>query len=103
MYDDHKKRKDVDNFLQDALIELLYKSSANSYEGFMGPVAIANYILNNVEPSAANVSVKVTSDLWKVLLGDKTVTAFATGYIPVVRTFKDTAKMYFGSNFKVEE
>lgn len=103
MYDDHKKRKDVDNFLQDALIELLYKSAANSYEGFMGPVAIANYILNNVEPSAANVSVKITSDLWKVLLGDKTVTAFATGYVPVVRTFKDTAKIYFGSSFKVEK
>lgn len=103
MYDDHKKRKDMDNILQDALVELLFKAGANSFEGFMGPVAVANYILNNVEPSAANVSVKVTTDLWKVLLGDKTLTAFTYGYLPVMRTFKDTAKVYFAQDFKVDK
>lgn len=97
-YNDMKKRKSVDNVLETAMIELLYKSSYHSFDGFKGPVAIADYILNSVEPSAPNVSITAVKDLWSTVLGDKTFKQFAYGTLPIFRNFKDTAKMYYGGS-----
>lgn len=98
MYEEHKKNKDSDNLLADGFIELIYKAGRSSYDGFLGPIAMYDYVVNNVEPSAANVSTKLISDLYQTAIGNKGFKNFVFGYVPVLRTFKDTATMANGGS-----
>lgn len=102
-YNEHKKKKDSDNIIADGCIELFYKAGVNSYDGFLGPIAVANYVLNNTEPSAPNVSLKILKDLGKLTFGDKSMKSFVYGYLPIFRTFKDTAKIASGGSFNVSD
>lgn len=98
MYKEHKKNKDSDNLLADGFIEVIYKAGRSSYDGFLAPVAMYDYVVNNVEPSAVNVSTKLASDLFKTSIGEKSVKNFAFGYLPILRTFKDTATIANGGS-----
>lgn len=89
-YEEHKKNMDVDNLLGNMCIEALYKSTINSYDGFKGPFAMIQYITDDIEPSAANVSIKVVSDAMKVIMGEKNFTAYMYNNMPGIRVFKDT-------------
>lgn len=84
--------KESDDLAEKMVVELLYKSSSTSYDGFMGIGAIANYVLNDVEPAAPNVSIKLVQDGIKTLMGDKSFAAYASTYVPVFRTFREPIK-----------
>ena len=100
MYKDHKKKEDCDNVLADALIELLYKSSFTSFDGFFAPIAVINYVRDDMRPAVLNTNIKLLSDMGKVVFGDKSWEAFMYGNTPILRTFKDTSKMYSPEVFK---
>jgi hypothetical protein len=38
--------------LTNAIIELLYKGSAGSFEEFRGPAPIIDYVTNNIKPAS---------------------------------------------------
>lgn len=48
------------------------------------------YVLDDMEPSAPNVSIKVLSDGIKVLIGEKNFSAYMYNNLPGIRVFKDT-------------
>ena len=90
-YEEHKKSGEGD-VIADGFIELIYKSSANSYDGFKGAFSLIDYAINDVQPAAPGVSVKVVSDLGRTVMGKEGWAQFAFGNVPVLRTFKETAK-----------
>lgn len=88
----YQKSKEEDSVLENMLVELLYKSSSSSYEGFKGPWPIIDYIFHDTQPSAANVSIKVVTDGVRTVFGSKTLDSYLYTNMPFFRTFKDTAK-----------
>lgn len=55
-YEKHKKEADPEALLQNGFIEVLYKASHQSYDGFKGPIAVADYVLGDTNPMAINAS-----------------------------------------------
>ena len=90
LYTDYKKNMKDENTVQNAIIEVLYKSSSNSYDGFMGPIAPIQYLGNSTNPPAYALSTKVTGDLFKFAFGDKTFIQLLSGNIAPIKTFRDT-------------
>lgn len=90
LYTDYKKSMKDESTVQNAIVEVLYKSSSNSYDGFMGPIAPIQYLGSSTNPPAYALSTKVTGDLFKFVFGDKTFTQLISGNIAPVKTFKDT-------------
>lgn len=89
-YADYKKSMKDESVVQNAIVEVLYKSSSNSYDGFMGPIAPIQYLGGSTNPPAYALSTKVIGDLFKFAFGDKTFAQLISGNIAPVRTFKDT-------------
>lgn len=98
-YEDHKKEIKEKPVLESMLIELFYKAGRTVPDTFSGVIAIGNYILNDVDPSAPNVSIKVVKDGWKTLLGEKSLNYFLFSNIPVMRHFKTVAQKQLGQDF----
>lgn len=90
LYTEYKKNMKDENIVQNAVIEVMYKSSSNSYDGFMGPLAPIQYLGGSTNPPAYALSTKVTGDLFKFAFGDKTFIQLMSGNIAPVKTFKDT-------------
>lgn len=90
LYTEYKKNMKDENIVQNAIIEVMYKSSSNSYDGFMGPLAPIQYLGGSTNPPAYALSTKVTGDLFKFAFGDKTFIQLMSGNIAPVKTFKDT-------------
>ncbi|MEE0040917.1 MAG: hypothetical protein UFE79_01370 [Catenibacterium sp.] len=90
LYTDYKKSMKDESAVQNAIVEVLYKSSSNSYDGFMGPIAPIQYLGGSTNPPAYTLSTKVTGDLFKFVFGDKTFAQLLSGNIAPVKTFKDT-------------
>ena len=90
LYTDYKKSMKDESVVQNAIVEVLYKSSSNSYDGFMGPIAPIQYLGSSTNPPAYALSTKVTGDLFKFAFGDKTFAQLMSGNIAPVKTFKDT-------------
>ena len=90
LYTDYKRSMKDESVVQNAIVEVLYKSSSNSYDGFMGPIAPIQYLGSSTNPPAYALSTKVTGDLFKFAFGDKTFAQLMSGNIAPVKTFKDT-------------
>lgn len=98
-YEKEKKKK-ADNLAEAAILELLYKSSADSFEGFFGPYAVFDYIFNDIKPSAPSVTLNLVKDSYKLIMGDKSFNAFIYGYLPVFRSIKGAVKRQYPETFK---
>lgn len=94
-YTEYKKTMKDESVVQNAIVEVMYKSSSNSYDGFMGPIAPIQYLGGNTNPPAYALSTKVSGDLFKFVFGDKTFIQLASGNIATIRTFKDTLDALF--------
>lgn len=68
-YNEFKKDKKKNDILTNAFVDLLYNSSARSYDGFKGIFALTDYVLNDVEPLAVNANVSLIKDLGKATFG----------------------------------
>lgn len=89
-YNEFKKDKTNTNVVENALAELLYKSTSRSYDGFSGPLSIIQFLGENTNPPAYQLSLKIPSDLMKFAFGDKTFGQLITGNIPLFKAVKDT-------------
>lgn len=92
MYKEFKNNSSDHSVIENAFAELLYKSTSRSYDGFMGPISIIQFLGENTNPPAYQLSVKIPSDLMKFVLGDKTFGELMTGNIPLFRAVQDTYK-----------
>ena len=93
-YKEHKKSGDGQNVLTNAVIELLYKGSASSFEEFKGPFPIVDYVMNNTSPASVKWGAKVYNDIGGFLLGDTTFGELVTKSQALPRSLQDTYKMY---------
>lgn len=93
-YKEHKKSGDGQNVLTNAVIELLYKGSASSFEEFKGPFPIFDYVMNNTSPASVKWGAKVYSDIGGFLFGDTTFGELVTKSQALPRSLQDTYKMY---------
>ncbi len=94
-YEKHKKEADPEALLQNGFIEVLYKASHQSYDGFKGPIAVADYVLGDTNPMAINASLQLTRDIFEATFGKQTVGAVIRKDVPIVRAFSATHKRYF--------
>lgn len=93
-YKEHKKSGDGQNVLTNAVIELLYKGSASSFEEFKGPFPILDYVMNNTSPASVKWGAKVYNDIVGFLFGDTTFGELVTKSQALPRSLQDTYKMY---------
>lgn len=92
MYQEYKKEMVDHSVAENAIAEVLYKSTSRSYDGFMGPLAAFTFLGENTNPPFYTLSTKVTGDLGKFVFGDKTFGQLMTGNIAFFRAFQDTYK-----------
>ena len=92
LYEDHKKEMKDYNIVSNAITEVLYRSTERSYDGFLGPLTMIQFLGENTNPPPYQLSTKVTTDLFKFAFGDKTVGELFTGNIAMFRSFRDTYK-----------
>lgn len=90
MYDEFKKEDHT--VVEDAIAEIMYKSTSRSYDGFYGPINIIQYLGENTNPPTWQVPVKLTTDLGKFVMGDKTFGELMTGNVPLLRAVQNTYK-----------
>lgn len=87
MYQEYKKEMVDHSVAENAIAEVLYKSTSRSYDGFMGPLAAFTFLGENTNPPFYTLSTKVTGDLGKFVFGDKTFGQLMTGNIAFFRAF----------------
>lgn len=87
MYQEYKKEMVDHSVAENAIAEILYKSTSRSYDGFMGPLAAFTFLGENTNPPFYTLSTKVTGDLGKFAFGDKTFGQLMTGNIAFFRAF----------------
>lgn len=100
-YKEHVKSKECNNLIVDGMTELFYKAGHAAFDGFMGPYAVVNYLLNDMGPTTINSDLYFIRNSAKYLMGKQTFKAFMYSNLPIFRTFKDTAKMYDNDAFKI--
>lgn len=91
-YKEFKKDMPNKSIVTNGVVELLYKSSSRSYDGFRGMLNVIEYLGENTTPPIYSQNIKLISDLGKTIFGDKTMGALLTGNIAVFKTFQDTYK-----------
>lgn len=91
-YQEYKKEMENYGVVENAIAEVLYKSTSRSYDGFMGPVVAVQFLGENTNPPFYQLSQKVVGDLGKFVFGDKTFGQLITGNIAFFRSFQDTYK-----------
>ncbi len=91
-YREYKKEMVDHSVVENAIAEILYKSTSRSYDGFMGPIAPLTFLGENTNPPFYSLSTKVTGDLGKFVFGDKAFGALVFDNIAIFRSFKDTYK-----------
>lgn len=89
-YSDFKKGMKDRPALVNGVVELLYKSSSRSYDGFKGVFNVFEYLGENVNPPTYSQNIKLLKDVGSVVLGKKTVSDALNGNVAVFKTFQDT-------------
>lgn len=84
-YKDYKKDMKDRPVFENMMVELFYKSGKTVPDTFGGILSIGKYILDDVDPAAPNVSIKVVKDGCKTLFGEKSLNNFLYSNLPVMR------------------
>lgn len=92
MYSNYKKEMKDHTVAENAIAEILYKSTSRSYDGFAGPIAMIQFLGENTNPPPYSLSTKLVTDISKVAFGDLTIGGLLTGNIALFRSFRDTYK-----------
>lgn len=71
-------------------VELLYKSSSRSYDGFRGVYNVFEYLGENTNPPVYSQNIKLLTELGKVAIGKRSLTDALNGNIAVFKTFQDS-------------
>lgn len=93
-YKEHKATADGENIITNAIVEILYKSSSNSFDGFKGPFNVLQYFGNSTNPATYKLHSKVFNDLGNFVFGEKTFGELVMGSQALPRSFNDTYQMW---------
>lgn len=89
-YKEYKKQMKYHSAMQNAVVEIMYKSGYSAYDDFWGPKTLTDMFGEGFTPPMYKLPTTVISDLGKTLFGDKTFAAFIQGYTPFIKGLKDT-------------
>lgn len=89
-YKEFKKGMKERNVAINAGVELLYKASSRSYDGFRGIYNVFEYLGENTNPPVYTQNIKIIRDLGRTVVGDRTIADMLNGDVAVFRSFQDT-------------
>lgn len=93
-YKDFKKGMKDRDVITNAVVELLYKSSSRSYDGFRGVYNVIEYLGENTNPPVYSQNIKLLKELGSVLIGNRSFSDALNGNVAVFKTFQDTQRAY---------
>ena len=99
-YKDFKKGMKERDVLTNGIVELLYKSSSRSYDGFRGVYNVFEYLGENTNPPVYSQNIKLLKELVSVLIGNRSLSDALNGNVAVFKTFQDTQRAYNKSQQK---
>lgn len=92
-YKTYKKEDMADNpFIVNATVELLYKSTSRSFDGFKGPLNIIEWMGEDVTPPIYTQNIRLIKDFGKFVFGNKTFGDVITGSVGAFRVAQDSYK-----------
>lgn len=89
-YKEFKKGMEERDVITNATVELLYKSSSRSFDGFRGVVNITEFLGENTNPPIYSQNLKLLKETLGVVAGRRSVSDALNGNIGVFKTFQDT-------------
>ena len=93
-YKTYKKEDMEDNpFIVNTTIELLYKSTSRSFDGFKGPLNIIEWMGEDVTPPIYTQNIKLIKDFGKFVFGNKTFGDVITGSVGAFKVAQDSYKV----------
>lgn len=93
-YKDFKKGMKDRDVITNAVVELLYKSSSRSYDGFGGVYNAIEYLGENTNPPVYSQNIKLLKEIGSVLIGNRSLSDALNGNVAVFKTFQDTQRAY---------
>lgn len=99
-YKEFKKGMKERDVMTNAVVELLYKSSSRSYDGFRGVYNVWEYLGENTNPPIYTQNIKLLKEAGSVLFGSRTFSDALNGNIAIFKTFQDTQRAYNKSQKK---
>lgn len=93
-YKDFKKGMKDRDVITNAIVELLYKSSSRSYDGFRGVYNVFEYLGENTNPPVYSQNIKLLKEAGSVLIGNRSFSDALNGNVAVFKTFQDTWRAY---------
>ena len=93
-YKEFKKGMKNRDVITNAAVELLYKSSSRSYEGFRGVYNVFEYLGENTNPPIYSQNIKLLKETCSVLIGKRSFSDALNGNVAVFKTFQDTWRAY---------
>lgn len=93
-YKDFKKGMKDRDVITNAVVELLYKSSSRSYDGFRGVYNAIEYLGENTNPPVYSQNIKLLKEIGSVLIGNRSFSDALNGNVAVFKTFQDTQRAY---------
>ena len=93
-YKEFKKGMKERDFLTNAGVELLYKSSSRSYDGFRGVYNVFEFLGENTNPPVYSQNIKLLKEVGSVLMGKRSLSDALNGNVAVFKTFQDSWRAY---------
>lgn len=93
-YQKHKVEADGRRFMENAIMEILYKGGKTSFDTFKGPLAILQYLGESTNPATYKLQSRVLKDLTNFAIGEKTVGQIAMGSNAFFRSAQDSYRMW---------
>lgn len=89
-------KKDMKNrdVLTNATVELVYKSSSRSYDGFKGVFNVFQFLGENTNPPIYSQNLKLIKQTLGVIAGKRSVSDLINNNVAVLRAFQDTRNAY---------
>ena len=89
-YKEFKKGMKDRDPISNAVVEVLYKGGESTIDDFKGPYAIVDWASNSRGVPFVSIPMNAIQSLSGFVFGDKTAVSIMKGYIPFVKSFKDT-------------
>lgn len=93
-YKDFKKGMKERDVVTNATVELLYKSSSRSYDGFAGIFNVFQFLGENTNPPVYSQNLKLLKETGSMLVGNRSFSDVISGNVAAFKVFQDTRKAY---------
>lgn len=93
-YKDFKKGMKDRDVLTNATVELVYKSSSRSYDGFKGVFNVFQFLGENTNPPIYSQNLKLIKQTLGTIAGKRSVGDLINNNVAILRAFQDTYRGY---------